>query len=431
MAIKDKNEQLKEIIRCAQTYSVSTGILVMLINSKGEVLYSTDEKGCGFCRKTREMMGEILNCRQAHIYGSYQAERFGGKYVFFCKMGLTHWVTPVPIGENENGALIAGPVLMLDPEDFLFEDILSKSLTREQIEELKPEIEKITVVSPEKVDHLSNLLFITAAYITGSGREYMADERLKLEQQADISSYIHYLKTMGGDESSLTDYPLEKEKELLALISSGDIRGAKKVLNELLGAILLKSGVSFEVVKARVLELIVVLSRAALEGGADINQIFGLNYKYLNEINNFRTVEDLTVWLSKILARFSECVFDLKDVKHADVIYKSLDYISKNYMRKISLEEVAAAVYLSPSYFSKVFKEALGTNFVTYLNKYRISVAKKLLMDNSIDIVDISNLVGYEDQSYFSKSFKKITGTTPGKYRETRGKIEWIKRDGG
>ena len=259
----------------------------------------------------------------------------------------------------------------------------------------------------------------------------MADERLKLEQQADISSYIHYLKTMGGDESSLTDYPLEKEKELLALISSGDIRGAKKVLNELLGAILLKSGVSFEVVKARVLELIVVLSRAALEGGADINQIFGLNYKYLNEINNFRTVEDLTVWLSKILARFSECVFDLKDVKHTDVIYKSLDYISKNYMRKISLEEVAAAVYLSPSYFSKVFKEALGTNFVTYLNKYRISVAKKLLMDNSIDIVDISNLVGYEDQSYFSKSFKKITGTTPGKYRETRGKIEWIKRDGG
>ena len=431
MVIREKNQQLDEIIRCAQIYSMSTGILVMLINSKGEVLYSTDEEGCSFCRKSSCLMGDRLNCKQAHIYGSYQAERFGGKYVFFCKLGLTHWVSPVPLGENEKGALIAGPVLMLDPDDFLFEDILSKNLTQNQIEELKSEIDKIMVVSPEKVDQLSNLLFITAAYIANQGKQYMADERLKLEQQSDISSYIHYIKTMGGDESSLDDYPIEKERELLALISSGDTQGARRVLNEILGAILLKSGVRFEIVKARVLELIVVLSRAALEGGADINQIFGLNYKYLNEINSFETVEDMSAWLSKILARFSECVFDLKDVKNADVIYKSLDYISKNYMRKITLEEVAAAVYLSPSYFSKVFKEATGTNFVTYLNKYRISVAKKLLMDNSIDIIDVSNLVGYEDQSYFSKIFKKMTGTTPGKFRETRGKIEWIRTNGG
>jgi YesN/AraC family two-component response regulator len=187
---------------------------------------------------------------------------------------------------------------------------------------------------------------------------------------------------------------------------------------------LLQSGVSFEVIKARVLELIVVLSRAALEGGADTEQIFGLNYKYLNEINRFGTIEEITYWLSKIMGRFSECVFEMRDVKHADVIYKSINYIAGNYMRKISLEEVAAFVYLSPSYFSKIFKEETGTNFVTYLNNYRISVSKRLLMDNSIDIVDISNLVGYEDQSYFSKSFKKLTGVTPGKFRESRGQIK-------
>ena len=96
MVIREKNQQLDEIIRCAQTYSMSTGILVMLINSKGEVLYSTDEEGCSFCRKSSRLMGDRLNCKQAHIYGSYQAERFGGKYVFFCKLGLTHWVSPVP-----------------------------------------------------------------------------------------------------------------------------------------------------------------------------------------------------------------------------------------------------------------------------------------------------------------------------------------------
>jgi YesN/AraC family two-component response regulator len=228
---------------------------------------------------------------------------------------------------------------------------------------------------------------------------------------------------MGGKEQAAGVYPLDKENELIALIVSGDKAGAQRVLNEILGAVLLKSGVSFDFIKARVLELIVVLSRAALGGGADVEQIFGLNYQYLNEIHKFKSFDEMTIWLSKIMARFTDCVFEIKDVKHADVIYKALDYIRNNYMRKISLEDVASYVYLSPSYFSKIFKDETGTNFVTFLNDYRVRVSKRLLMDDSIELVELASLVGYEDQSYFSKSFKKLTGVTPGKYREARGKI--------
>ncbi|HEY8501002.1 MAG TPA: helix-turn-helix transcriptional regulator, partial [Clostridia bacterium] len=56
--------------------------------------------------------------------------------------------------------------------------------------------------------------------------------------------------------------------------------------------------------------------------------------------------------------------------------------------------------------------------FNTYLNYIRIEMSKKLLSDPSIAIVDISNLVGFEDQSYFSKVFKKMTGQSPKKFRE-------------
>ena len=51
-----------------------------------------------------------------------------------------------------------------------------------------------------------------------------------------------------------------------------------------------------------------MLSRAALEGGADVEQIFGLNYKYLSQINEFTTVDELTYWLSGIMTRFTDCV---------------------------------------------------------------------------------------------------------------------------
>ena len=90
-------------------------------------------------------------------------------------------------------------------------------------------------------------------------------------------------------------------------------------------------------------------------------------------------------------------------------------------MHKISLEEVAAHVFLSPSYFSKIFKEEMKCNFSRYLNMVRIEKGKSLLVDDAIPLVDISNMVGYEDQSYFSKVFKKIVGVSPGKYRESRG----------
>lgn len=118
------------------------------------------------------------------------------------------------------------------------------------------------------------------------------------------------------------------------------------------------------------------------------------------------------------MERFTDHVFNLANIKRKDVIFKSIDYIRKNYMKKVTLDEVAACVYLSPSYFSKVFKQEMEMSFNTYLNYIRIEMSKKLLSDPSIAIVDISNLVGFEDQSYFSKVFKKMTGLSPKKFRE-------------
>ncbi len=190
----------------------------------------------------------------------------------------------------------------------------------------------------------------------------------------------------------------------------------------MLGNIFFASGGKFDVIKARVLELIVLLSRAAMEGGADAEEIFGLNYKYLEQIHNFHSADELAMWLSTIMLRFVDCVFNLTDVKHVDVIYKAAEYVRKNYMNKITLEDVAKNVYLSPSYFSKIFKEEMKCNFNAYLNQVRIHVGKELLKNPAIPLVDVALRVGYEDQSYFSKVFKKMTGMSPGKFRELRGK---------
>ena len=423
----DVGFDLEKAKKCVETYSRAVGVNCIIIDAQGETLYDTDGGGgaCRFCKRIQSISKNRLSCPKVHLYGSYQAERFGGKYIFFCPMGLVHWASPLFAEGMMRGAVLGGPVLMVEPEEFLMDDIIRKNnIAEKEIEGLKQYTGDIPVIQPEIVSELSELLFMVAAHISGVQSSQYVEKRALHRQQSNISEYIHDMKKKDGTENARSGYPLEKERELLTLISMGDKAGSQKILNEILGYIFFSTGRNFDVIKARVLELVVLLSRAALEGGADAEQIFGLNYQYLNQIDGFEAVEELAYWLSKIMVRFTDCVFNFTDVKHVDVIYKAVDYVKRNYMKKLSLEEAASHVFLSPSYFSKVFKEEMKVNFSAYLNRIRIEMSKKLLLDDDIALVDISNLVGFEDQSYFSKVFKRITGLSPGKFRESRGKLK-------
>lgn len=388
-----------------ETYSKSVGVGAFLIEKNGKTLIEANPEKC--CKICGEIPDKGKNCANAHLYGGYQAERFGGKYIFFCPVGLVHWASPVIVEGAMEGAVLGGPVLMTEPDELLLDEVIEKGkIDRSKAGEIEKLINEIPVVDPEIVNNLSDLLFIVSLHISDVSPSYYQESRELLEQQSKISDYIRHIKTMGGELSETESYPIQKERELLSLISLGDKAGSQKVLNEILGHLFFVSGGDFKIIKARILELIVLLSRAALEGGADVEQIFGLNFKYLSQIHDFETVDDLTYWLSGILNRFTDCVFNLADVKHIDVIYKAIDYIKRNYMKKIMLEDVASHVQLSTSYFCSIFKTEMKCSFNTYLNKVRIEMSKKLLEDHTIPLVDVAYLVGYEDQSYFSKVFK-------------------------
>ena len=417
---------IKKATSCAKTYSRSVNVPSRIIELSSNVLFSTDISmdACKYCKKMHSESRINLNCDKSMVYGSYQAERFGGKYVFFCSLGLTFWVSPISSEDLMVGAIIAGPVLMLEADEFLIVDLLLKQgIKPDFISKFEQYLKDMPIIQPDIVNELSEMLFITSVFVSNDNPSRYLDDRDIFDNQSEIVDYIYNIKTMGGSLEKDESYPLQKEKELLSLISIGNAEESKKLLNEILGYIFVTAGGNFEVIKSRVLELVVLLSRAALEGGADIEQIFGLNYKYLEQIHKFKTSEELNFWLSNIMVRFIDCVFTFKDIKHVDVIYRAVDYIKRNYMRKITLEEIASKAFLSPSYFSKVFKDEMKLNFNTYLNQLRVEVGKNLLRNENISLADVAISVGYEDQSYFTKVFKKLTGVSPGKYKESRGQV--------
>ena len=85
-------------------------------------------------------------------------------------------------------------------------------------------------------------------------------------------------------------------------------------------------------------------------------------------------------------------------------------YIQENYSRDISLDDVSSQVNISPYYFSKIFKEETGENFIEYLTRVRIDKAKELLVDANVSVKEAGIQSGYSDPNYFSRIFKKSDG---------------------
>jgi AraC-like DNA-binding protein/quercetin dioxygenase-like cupin family protein len=130
--------------------------------------------------------------------------------------------------------------------------------------------------------------------------------------------------------------------------------------------------------------------------------------------------------LYAIIARIAACgrieleskIPDEWDNYKKDRFKHVLEYIHLNYKRKISVEDLAQQVNLSPFHFSRFFKTISGKTPVEYLNEYRIDQASHLLISSNDKIMDVAFDCGFSNFSYFIKIFKKIKGCTPSDYRK-------------
>jgi AraC-like DNA-binding protein len=109
--------------------------------------------------------------------------------------------------------------------------------------------------------------------------------------------------------------------------------------------------------------------------------------------------------------------------KHNKIVREAERYVAKNYARKISLEEVAAHVYVSPSYLSRLFKARTGNTFRRIVNMSRIAEAVRLLEHTEQSLSEVALAIGFEDHSYFTKVFKRHVGMNPSDYRSNLRKI--------
>lgn len=96
-----------------------------------------------------------------------------------------------------------------------------------------------------------------------------------------------------------------------------------------------------------------------------------------------------------------------------------IKYVEQHYAEEISLQDIASKYHLSREYVSRKFKQEYGINFSDFITEYRIERARLLMQNPHLKLVQIANMVGFQDVKYFSKVFKKQQGVCPKKYRES------------
>ena len=122
--------------------------------------------------------------------------------------------------------------------------------------------------------------------------------------------------------------------------------------------------------------------------------------------------------LYRITKHLLEISSEKKALRNAE-LYPLIEYISQNYMKNISVHDMANIMNMSESNLYAVFKKITGTTPVQYLNNYRLSAASERLINSNDSIRNISESVGIADQFYFSKMFKKKYSLSPQMYRQS------------
>ena len=99
------------------------------------------------------------------------------------------------------------------------------------------------------------------------------------------------------------------------------------------------------------------------------------------------------------------------------LVRKIMKYVHQNLSTKITLEDIGRETFFSPIYCDTLFKKETGHSIIDYIIEKRIDEAKRLLLEGSVSLSGISELLGFHDYNYFSRVFKKRTGYTPSAYR--------------
>ncbi len=236
-----------------------------------------------------------------------------------------------------------------------------------------------------------------------------AFEKAVAELEKRISDLImpQYKLPRGG--SDFLSYPVDKEKAIMSILFTGKKEDLAFALDDFIKQIFSRNDNNDAL--ACVSMLYGAITRLLMERRKklSIDPMEGIRWKDRDLAKSLRQ------FLLSLLDETYSIIHSESTINPA--VISAEKYIRIHYKDKLTLDTVAEAVYITPTYLSTLFSKSLGTSFVSYVNQVRVEQAQRLLRDPKVDPNTLAEQVGFGDPKYFCQVFKRITGVTPNQYR--------------
>lgn len=374
----ENSESRELVLRQARTlirdYRKQTGFAGVVTDVQGRILAGTLD--CGGCSGA--------GC--ADVFRRIVAEslRWGAPFMDLCPRGRMLWGVPLMMNQRLVGGGIAS----------------GRSKRDRGMSAIRAAADALLAVAEE--------LNLTNAALLATHRAQAERERQKAEA-------IHDAK--GTDYDHFRAVYLQEEPALIAAIRKGERGAARDIINRVLVGIYFLGRDRLDLLKSLVLELVVMMSRAAVEAGASPAEMLGGHYRGLIELAGIRDDEALTHWLADMLERVMDAIHDNRRYPNVILLNRALRHMQEHLAEDLTRDQVARVAGLSPRHFSHLVREQLNSSFTELVTRYRVDHAARLLLRTTSPVADVALACGFADQSYFTKVFKKKTGQTPLAYR--------------
>ena len=169
-----------------------------------------------------------------------------------------------------------------------------------------------------------------------------------------------------------------------------------------------------------------MLARFCMEGGMAMEEAFSLSDEYIRRMDCCNNMAEIVYVHDQMALDFVCRMRHLrKNIASSKQVAEAIDYIYVHIMDRITVDELAGAIGISPTHLSRIFKQETGISVSEYIRQRKIDMAKNLLRFSNYDFVEIAVMLSYSSQSHFIQHFRSQVGMTPKAYRKQNYLNNW------
>ena len=375
----DDSNYMQILEQIGSKFTTTTGQSISFIGRGGEWKSSLNlESFTGFCRRViSSEKGHLLCCE---CNNAFEKTSNGRIDISQCHMGVSLVSVPVRLGDHD--LLISYGQFLLDGTMEAFYSALPANSQKLGIDytELKRLAKDLRIFNKEELSDRIELLKLFSNYANVTESELQARNQYyrECQEKLEIENRLSTLEVEALKTQINQTFVTDALAAILDIAYKEHAQQTSDLLSDLL-SILLKSNIPQE------------------------------QMAFMEEFKRFQA----TIFsLSSPLSESEKADWEAKENSNKAVL-KARTIIRARYGEDLSLETVARELYITPIYLSRIFKRQTGQNFREYLIGVRMREAQKLLKEGELTVNEVAARVGYDDASYFSRSYKKCFGYTP------------------